>query len=66
MFSSSGLYRPSDFFDFIKYNPVLIAPGFFLFVFLRKGNKMTIANRNIVDAYSGLFEGLDVMTNRKL
>ncbi|MGN6397911.1 MAG: hypothetical protein ACTHMI_20230 [Mucilaginibacter sp.] len=27
---------------------------------------MTIANRNIVDAYSGLFEGLDVMTKSKI
>lgn len=27
---------------------------------------MTIANKNIVDAYSGLFEGLDVITKSKI
>ena len=27
---------------------------------------MTVANRNIVDAYSGLFEGLDVTTKSKI
>lgn len=27
---------------------------------------MTLANRNIVDAYSGLFEGLDIATKSKI
>jgi hypothetical protein len=27
---------------------------------------MTLANRNIVDAYTGLFEGLDIVTKSKI
>lgn len=36
------------------------------FVLLRNGNVMTVANKNIVDAYTGLFKGLDAVTKTKI